>query len=226
MVVIINYTTIINALFTSILFGLTPYLYLRLRLNSIRIEGSYEGNVVVRELVNQYRINFYNIVEAIEKVAKIKSAPVCEKAFYILSIKIKECKTKEEIMDELEALTFIVNTEWMKMLANNIYMALEFGTNITTGLEDILFELKESKEVEEKRNQLNIESFSILKFLSPAMYLATLFIAMEYFDFTLKKFMKYQLKTEMGIKFLTLIVFLTTINIGIMLFVSKRKFDI
>src|SRR5690606_2895513 len=143
------------------------YLYLRIKLYSIRISGSHEGSIVVRELVNQYRINYNNIIEAIERVAKIKTAPVSQKAFYLLSIKIKECKTKEEIIHELETLTFIINTQWMKMLANNIYMAIEFGTNITSGLEDILFELKENKNIEEKKNQLNIESLSILNVLSP-----------------------------------------------------------
>ncbi|MFA5528503.1 MAG: hypothetical protein WC996_07785 [Peptostreptococcales bacterium] len=226
LIVLSHYTNPINTILIALLMGFTPYLYLRIKLYSIRISGSHEGSIVVRELVNQYRINYNNIIEAIERVAKIKTAPVSQKAFYLLSIKIKECKTKEEIIHELETLTFIINTQWMKMLANNIYMAIEFGTNITSGLEDILFELKESKKIEEKKNQLNIESFSILNVLSPVMYAASILISIKYFDFSLRKFFEYQLKTPMGIKFLTLILLLTLLNRGIMLLVGKKKFDI
>lgn len=226
LIILFQYTNVLNAIVIALLIGLAPYLYLRIRLYSIRVSGSHEGNTVIRELVNQYRIEYNNIIEAIEGVARMKTAPVSQKAFYLLSIKIKECKTKEEIIHELETLTFIINTQWMKMLANNIYMAIEFGTNITSGLEDILFELKESKKIEEKRNQLNIESVSILNVLSPVMYAASILVSIKYFDFSLGKFFQYQFKTPMGIKFLTLILLLTLLNRGIMLLLGKKKFDI
>lgn len=224
-ILFINNMTLIFAVGLSIIFAGIPYMYLYIRLNTIRTEGSYEADVIVSELINQYKINYFNMIEAIDCLVHFKEAPICRKAFYRLSLKLKEYKREEMLQEALKEVTFMVNTDWMRMLVNNIYFAIEWNTNVTIGLEDILQELKEAKTTMEKGKQINSEGFSILKYLAPFMYIATIYISVEYFGFTVKKFLAYQLYTTIGIKFFALIVFLMVINILCMILYNKQKFD-
>lgn len=223
---LVHRTSISFAFSVSIIFALAPYIYLRIKLNTIRIEGSYEANTIVSELINQYKINYTNMIEAIDSMVYVKEAPICRKVFYRLSIRLKEYQTGEELLLALDEMIFTIDTEWMRMVTNNIYMSIERGIDVTIGLEDILHELKEAKITTEKSKQINIESFSILKYLSPLMYIATILIAIKYFGFTLSKFIKYQFYTATGIKLFTLILFLMLINIIVMIIFQKRKYDL
>lgn len=224
-ILLVKHTSMIYAFIISVLFGTLPYLYLRIKLSSIRIEGSYEADAVVSELLNQYKMNYSNMIEAIDTMVYLEEAPICRKAFYRLSLRLKAYRTSEELLTALEEVVFTVDTYWMKMLTNNIYMGIERDINVITGLEDILYELREAKSVAEKSKQINIEGFSILKFLSPVMYGSTVFIAIKYFGFSLSKFIKYQFYTTIGLKFFVLILLLIAINMIIMLVFQKRKFD-
>ncbi len=222
---LVNRTSLAFACLVSTFFGILPYLYLRIKLSAIRIEGSYEADTVVGELLNQYKMNYSNMIEAVDSMVNLKEAPICRKAFYRLSLRLKGYKTNEELLEGLEEVVFTVDTDWMRMLTNNIYMSIDRGIDVIIGLEDILLELKEAKSTTEKSKQINIEGFSILKYLSPAMYIATVLIAVKYFGFTLSKFIKYQLYTSIGIKFFVLILLLIMINMIIMLVFQKRKYD-
>lgn len=218
-------TSLSFACLTSAFFGILPYLYLRIKLGVIRIEGSYEADVVVAELLNQYKMNYTNMIEAIDAMVNLKEAPICRKAFYRLSLVLKGYKTHEELLAGIEEMVFTVDTDWMRMLTNNIYVSIDRGMDVVIGLEDILQELREAKSTAEKSKQINIEGFSILKYLSPVMYFATVWVAVRYFGFTLSKFIKYQFYTPIGIKFFILILILITVNMIIMLVFQKRKYD-
>jgi len=225
-ILLINQISVVSALLFSVFFGLVPYLFLLIRLNILRTEGSFEADLIVGELLNQYKINYFNMIEAIDRMVMFREAPICRKAFYRLSLLLKEYKTEEELTEALKEMVFLVNTDWMRMLTNNIYLAVECRTNVSIGLEDILLELREAKTATEKAKQINLEGFSILKYFSPAMYLLTVFIAVRYFGFSFKKFLSYQFYTEIGIKLFLLILLLMLINTSCMLLFQKQKFDL
>lgn len=222
---LIQQNSLVSALGISIFFGAVPFLFLYIRLSTIRTEGSYEAEIVVSELLNLYKINYYNMVEAIDQMVCLKEAPVCRRAFYRLSIQLKSYNEPDHLVNALKEVAFMVNTDWMKMLANNIYLAIEEHTNVCIGLEDILKELRQAKTTHEKAKQMNIEGISILKFLSPVMYMATIYMAIKYFGFTIKKFIAYQFYTDIGLKFFMLILFLMIMNIGLMILFKRKKFD-
>ncbi len=225
-ILLINGTSIGTAIVISVVFGMAPYLYLKIRLNTIRTEGSFEADLIVGELLNQYKMNYFNMIEAIDRLVSFKEAPICRRAFYRLSIQLKDYKTEEELKGALKDMVFVINTDWMKMLANNIYLAIECHVNVSIGLEDILQELKEAKTALEKAKQINLEGFSILKYFSPLMYLFTVLISIKYFGFSVKKFFAYQFHTEIGIKFFILILLLMLVNIGCMKVFENQKFDL
>ncbi len=225
-ILLVNQTPVMSALLFSAFFGLFPYLFLYIRLNTIRTEGSFEADLIVGELLNQYKINYFNMIEAVDRMVTLREAPVCRKAFYRLSLLLKEYRKEEELTDALKEMVFTVNTDWMRVLTNNIYLAIECHVNVSMGLEDILLELREAKTAAEKAKQINLEGFSILKYFSPAMYLLTVFIAIKYFGFSFKKFISYQFHTEAGIKLFLLILLLMLVNICCMFLFQKQKFDL
>lgn len=211
---------------TSITFALFPYMILQLKLRNLRVEGSFEGEMLVSELLNQYKINYFNMVEAIDKsIGFLNHAPISQKLLFRLSMQLKTYKTEEELSEILTGFTYGIDTEWIKLLSNNIHLAIEDGINVTAGIEDILKECRQIKSMIEQNKRVNSEGFAIITLLSPAMYIATVWIAIKYFNFTIEKFIKYQFFTEIGFRFFAIILMLMFINYGAMTMIKKHKFD-
>lgn len=203
-----------------------PYLFLRMKLLTLRVEGSYEGEYLISELLNQYKINYKNMLEAIDKtIPLLENTPYTKKLFFRLSLKLKEYRTNEELEEILKDFVFAVDTEWSKLLANNIYISLDEGTDVSIAMNDIRNELKIAKKALEESKRANVEGFTILRFLSPGIYLLMYFFSVHYMDFTFEKYIKYQFNTATGIKYFTLIVIMAVINVSIVAIFKKRKFD-
>lgn len=203
-----------------------PYLRLRLKLRNIRVEGSYEAEGLISELINQYKINYLNMIEAIDKsIDFLDDYPYTKKMLFRLSARIKEYRTDEELQDILQEFTYSLDTQWGIMLSNNLYLAISDGTVVTAALEDILIDLRDTKSDAEIAKRLNNEGFTMVKYLSPLLYLASVYAAINYFGFTITKFKEYQLNTQIGFKFFTYIVAITIINFSIILYLRKQKFD-
>lgn len=210
----------------SLLFALMPYGYLVMKLRTFRVEGSFEGERMITELLNQYKINYLNMLEAIDKsIVFLDTSPYTQKLLFRLSLQLKEYKKEEDLQQALKEFTYGVQTEWIKMLSNNIYLAVDDGVNVTVGLDDILKELRQAKSTYEENKRVNSEGFAIIKFLTPIMYLGSIYVAIRYFDFTLPKFFNYQFYTATGFRFFVAMVGLTIVNIGIIVMFKKKVFD-
>jgi len=158
----------IVSLVASIFFALVPYFYLRLRLHTHRVNISHEAEKLVTELLNQYRINYFNMHEAIDRSIKyLENAPNSKKHLWRLSMSLKEYKSDDELNDILNNFYFGINTLWAQMLVHNIYLAISDNVNVSPGLEDILSQLKDAKSQVEYYKRLNTEGFTIYRVFSP-----------------------------------------------------------
>lgn len=219
-------TSVVFTAIFSVAFALSPYFILRLKLRNIRVDGSYEAEIVITELINQYKINYFNMIEAIDRsIPFLNEAPLCQRLLFNLSMQLKVYRTEDELQEILNDFIYAIDTEWIKQLSNNIYLAVEDGINVSNGLEDILNELRQAKKNIEQTKRFNSEGFAIIKFLSPAFYIILVFCAVKYFGFTVTKFIDYQLNTTLGFRFFIIIITLTIINIAIMKVFKKQKFD-
>lgn len=206
---------------------LVPYMILRIRMFSIRVESSYEGEFLITELINQYKLNHFNMVEAIEATVKyVKDSPRSKKMLFIMSIKIKSYKDKDELHEILDGFTYAINTEWSRMLANNLMLAIEEGFEVTSGLLDIQNELKRAKSAYEKSERNTSEGFIMVKLVLPILYCLTVYLSVKHFGFTIGKFAQYQMLTSTGIKMFMMNLFLYLLNVLLMIVFKKRKFDI
>lgn len=204
-----------------------PYFILQLRLYSIRVESSYEGEFFITELINQYKLNHLNMIEAIDAtVIHLKDSPRTRKLLFTLSIRIKSYQDIGELEVILTDFTYGIDTQWSRMVANNLLLSIEEGFEVTSGLIDIQQELKRAKSAYEKSSRNTTEGFAIVKVLIPLLYVFTIFLSVKYFNFTIDKFMYYQIGTPGGMKLLMLNLLLYLFNVMLMILFQRRRFDI
>lgn len=225
--VVIQRTGVISCILFASIIAFVPYIWLRLQLKQIRIEGSYEADIIINELLNQYKLNNHNIYDAIdETIIKIKEAPMMRKQLFIISLKLKEYRKIEELDNIIDNFVYAVGTEWIILLANNIYISITDNVNITPGLEDIQKEIKQAISDKEREKRINLESVSIVKFLTPSLYIGSIILANFVFNISIREFMNYQLNTRTGFNYFMLIIIMTIFNSSVLLLLKKQKFDI
>ena len=210
----------------SIMAGLMPYIILRVRLHNIRIEASYEAEGLVTELTNQYKINYLNMIEAIDQtVFHLKRYPYSKKVLSRMSMEIKHYRNKEELDDIIQEFTFAINTQWAVLLANNINLSVEYGDDVNESLNDILNDIKDIKGIIEKNKQFNNEAFVMIKVVAPLTYIMTVIVAIKFFGFTIQKFINYQFYNATGLKFFIIAMATVIINYIIYVVIKKPKYD-
>jgi len=210
----------------SSLMGLLPYIYLRFKLKSLQLAGSYEAENLLSELTSMYKISDFNMASAIDKtVETIKDSTLSKKALFILSVKIKDYKDKGELQSAVDFFVSMFGTEWAVLLGMSIFESVANGTNVSVSLDNILSNLKEIKSSIEKDKRANYEAFTMVKFVIPIVYILSVFTCVKYFGFTIGKFFFYQFNTALGIKFFMAISVLSVISFWSMYILSRPKFD-
>lgn len=213
-------------IFISSSAGLIPYILLHIKLRHIRVNSSYEAEGLLTELINQYKINYFNMIEAIDRtIPNLKKQPHSRKALTRLSLSIKQYQTKEELDEIIQEFNFSMNTSWAMLLSNNIFLSQEYGDNIQESLEDILSDLIDLKGIHEKNKQYNHETFTMIKYLAPGTYLFSIYTMFAFFGFTIDKFIKYQFQNPIGFKYFLLTIIFIIINYFIYFFMKKPKND-
>ncbi|OEF99448.1 hypothetical protein BHF71_09050 [Vulcanibacillus modesticaldus] len=206
--------------------GLIPYLLLLLKLHNIRVNTSYEAETLITELINQYKINYLNMIEAIDQtIPRLKKQPYSKKALFRLSLAVKQYGDVEELEEIIQEFNFSIDTSWSLLLANNLFLSIEYGDDVQVALEDIIDELKDLKNINEKNKQYNHETFLMIKYIAPGTYLFSVYAMFQFFGFTTEKFIEYQFKNNLGMKLFILVVFLILINFIVYLFIKRPKND-
>lgn len=215
------------AIFSGLFMGAVPYGALMARLHGRRVARSQEGDILVRELLNNYKIGGFNIREAIETTAvQIRDAPGARSLLLRLAKGLQRAAGKEEVEKILENFRYSIDTVWGNALATNIFFAYLYGVRVDGALEDLLAGMTKSRKVIEHGKRENNEARLMLKYLAPISFLLTVVCACRYFGFTVAKFIKYQLGTAMGLQWFVIV---TMMYIGSLLlngFLSKEKMDI
>jgi hypothetical protein len=225
--IVIQRTSIIRSFIFAGFISFIPYIFLRLQLKQIRIEGSYEADIFVNEFLNQYKLNNKNIYDAIdETIDKIKNAPIMKRQMFIMALKLKEYRNVEELEEIIKDFVYAINTEWIVLLANNIYISITDNINITIGLEDIQKEIKQAITDKEREKRINLESVTIVKFITPGLYIISMIVAKSVFNISFKQFFEYQINTPTGFNYFMIIIIMSILNSSILILLKKQKFDI
>jgi len=219
-----------NQLFINLFFAVgiaaIPYLVLRVKLHNIRVSSSYEANALITELNNQYKINYLNMIEAIDKtIPRLHKQPYSKKALTRFSLAIKQYKNSMDLEEIIKEFNYSIDTAWSMLLATNLFLSIEYGDDVRESLDDIIADLKDLKNISEKNKQYNHESFMIIKYIAPATYILSVLAMFYIFGFNIDKFIEYQFNNPLGLKFFLLVTFFIAINYIIYFLIRKPKND-
>lgn len=215
------------ALLFGVFMGALPYCTIMARLYSQRVARSREGDVLVQELLNNYKIHMYNMKEAVEITAfSIEGAPGAKRVLLNLAKGLNNAATEKEVEKLLSAFRYSIDTAWGNVLASNIFFAYVHGNRVDQAMEDLLSSITKSRKVIEHGKRENNEARLMLKYLAPISFALSVVGACKYFGFTLSKFIKYQLGTALGLKWFLIMVMLYVTGILVNGFFSREKMDI
>jgi hypothetical protein len=192
-----------------------------------RVASSQEGEVLVTELLNNYKIYYCNMGQAIEVTAMtMTDAPHCRQLLLNLSRGLNKAATGPEVESLLEVFRFSIGTSWANILTTNLFLACHSGIRVTDSLSDLARSMAEARKLEEYARRENNEARWILRYLVPACSILILVGGCRFFGMSLAEFRYYQFQTGPGITWfvLWLAAYLTAVSVH--LFLTRRKFDL
>ena len=214
-------------LFSFIAVALIPFIVVRTRLQNFRVDISREGEVLVTELLNNYRIYHYNMREAIEKTAEtIEEAPHSKKMLLTLAKELTTSRSNDESHLAIEKFRYSIETSWGDMLASNISFGHIEGIRVTEALKDLVDNIIKARKALEQNKRENNESKIMLKVLFPAMCVLTYIGAVKFFGFTPGKFFHYQFGTSTGVGWSIGLVLVYIVSLLISAFLTRQKMDL
>ena len=224
--ILLNKIPLSLAVSAAMLMAGLPYGLLRLRLQKLRIDSSREGEILITELLNNYKICFFNMQQAIEETARtIEEAPNSKRLLFNLSKGLNTAAGSRRINILLREFRLSLNTSWGNILAGNMYFALASGLEVTEALADLADTDKSARKVDEYARRENNEARLILTYLAPVSYFLTVAGGIWYFGLTLEKFIYYQFRTEVGLTWFTISAVIYTAGLLLNGWLTKTKMD-
>ena len=222
-----RWVSFLLAMTAAICSGSLPYLLLRCMVQERRVASSMEGEVLVTEILNHYKIHYCNMQEAIETAAlHMVDAPHSRQLLLNLSRGLQKASTAAEMKGLMEDFRFSIGTSWASILTEDMYLACSSGLRVTDSLSDLAASMREARKLEELNRRENNEARLILKYLVPAGSLLMTAGGVRFFGLSMEEFLRYQFRTGPGITWflLTFVTYLAAIFVHLLL--SRRKFDL
>ena len=215
------------ALVGGITAGLLPYLGLRCIIQGRQVAGSHEGEILVTELLNNYKIHYCNMVQAVEVTAMtIEGAPYSRKLLLNLSRGLNRVSGERELKVLTEEFRLAMGTYWSNILADNIYLACNSGMRVTDSLSDLAKSMESVRKIEEFSRRENNEARAILRYLLPLGSIAMTVGGIYFFGLSFREWFAYQFQTSTGIAWFLLWMVSYLTAVGVHLLLTNRKFDL
>jgi len=214
------------AFLTGAAFAGLPWLFLRMRLERLRRAGSFEGEKLVSAFLTAYFVSGGNIYETIERtLALCPHLKHTSKLLEALLLSLRSTADPERVRAATDAFAFGIGTSWASMLAYSIRTGALKGTDMTPAIEDILSQLREARALAEERRRINGESVRMTTYLTPGLYLGSVFVAVAVMGIPFGRFLYNQFFTAQGFALLTSALFLFLLNRVLLETLTNRKLD-
>ncbi|MCL2493536.1 MAG: hypothetical protein FWF33_05800 [Clostridiales bacterium] len=214
------------AFVTGAAFAGLPYLFLRMRLERYRRAASFEGEKLMGAFLTGYLIAGGNIYLTIERV--IRACPELKTTGGLLRTLLASLRLSGDparIRREAERFSFGIGTSWSSMLANVIVTGAVTGSDMTAAIEDILAQLREARALAEERKRMNGESVRMAAWLTPGLYVGSVFVAVFMIGIPPARFLHNQFFTPGGFSLFSIGLFLFLVNRILLEVLVNRKLD-
>lgn len=206
---------------------LLPYAGLRLLLQRKRAAASREGELLLAELLENYKICYLNMRRAIEVSAQtIQEAPHAKRLLFSLSKGLNRGSSDAETETLLEEFRLSLHTSWGNILSANLWFALTQGTQVTAALQDLTETMMQARRVDEYAGRENHEASLILRYLAPICYVLTVLGGIFYFRLTPQMFFHYQFQTQIGLSWFVVSLMLYAGGLLVYGFISRGRLDL
>jgi len=214
------------ALITGAAFAGLPFLFLRMRLERLRRAGSFEGEKLVSAFLTAYYVSGGNIYETIERtLAQCTHLKHTPRLLESLLLSLRSTADPDRVRAATDAFAYGIGTSWASMLAYAIRMGALKGTDMAPAIEDILSQLREARVLAEERRRINGESVRITTYLTPGLYIGSVFVAVAVMGMPIGRFLYNQFFTAQGFALFTCALFLFLLNRMLLEMLTNRKLD-
>ena len=204
-----------------------PYLILVCRLRMKRIANSHEGEILVTELLNNYKIHYFNMRQAIEITAvTMEEAPHSKRLLLNLAKGLNKASSEREIRLLLSEFRFEIGTAWAGILAEDIYLACSSGMKVTEALSDLTKSMRRARKLKEYTGRENNEAGLILKYFIPAAWVFSIIGGIYSFRLTIEEYFYYQFQTGVGMTWFLVWLLLYLGAWMVRFLLVRRKLDI
>lgn len=214
------------AVLSGVAFAGLPYLFLRVRLEKLRRVGSFEGEKLVSAFLAAYLVSGGNIYETIDRTIRACShLKVTTKLLSDMLLRMRSTCDPVRIKAITDTFAYGIGTSWAAMLAYIIREGALKGSDMTPAVEDILIQLREARKLAEERKRINGESVRMATFLTPALYLGSIFVAIFMMDLPLSNILYNQFFTASGFALFATGLFLFLLYRMLLEILTNRKLD-
>lgn len=214
-------------LFGGFCAGCCPYLLVRTRLQNKQVDLSREGEQLLTELLNNYRICRFSMREAVEKTAlTIEEAPLSKKLLLSLSRELNEASGKEQVRRAIEKFRLAFSTSWGDLLAANLEFAEADGIIVTESLKDLVSGIADARRKLEQNKRETSDSAAVLHYLFPITLLMIYFGAVFCFGLSTSQFLHNQFRTQTGMGWFIALCFSFVVSMMISAFTARQKMDL
>lgn len=188
---------------------------------------SEEAEIVMAELINSYKLNQHNFIEAINQaIPNMLDAPASQRLFLELAEVLNQSQGEERVKEAIRAFEDAIGNSWGQNLGEIIYCSHVMGLDVENAMLDLYQRVKQGKKIEEYSKRKNNEARLMIKWLTPLSYIITTLIACKFFDISFKDFMSNQFHTSVGITWFTIMIIFYTISLAIYYLLTNRRMDI
>lgn len=207
---------------------LLPFIYYRSKLQNIRTEASREGEILATELLNNYKIYHYNMLEAIRHSAESisKEAPRSKRMLIMLSYELNTISSRDDVKKAVEKFKFGIDTTWSGLLATNIELAQVEGMRVTAAMEDLVQAIIKARKTMEEAKRQGSEGRRMLKFLVPGIYIITIISSNRVFGMSIHEFLNRQFRTDTGSTWFLAVACAYITSVLVSGFIARNKMDI
>ena len=207
--------------------ALMPYLFLRCIVQEKQVTGSHEGEILVTEILNNYKIHYCNMIQAIEVTAvTMEGAPYSRQLLFNLSRGLNRMSGNADLELLMEEFRFALGTSWAGILSANMYLACSSGIRVTESLSDLAKSMERARQIEEFSRRENNEGKLILRYLVPGTCILLTAGGIHFFGLTLNEWIYYQFQTNTGRTWAVLVLLSCLGAAAVQMLLSKRKFDL
>ena len=172
----ISFRDVLFSLILGLLVGSIPYMFLQVRLRSLRYQISTDFLGIVQVLAQNYNASQYDMYYCLIQTQKDIDNKALKRVFTHLISDLQVSRNESEIRLAVDLFIFTIGNSWAKRLGNIIMKAYLYDEKVTNTLLTLIKQMEETEEMLEEEASNTVDSV-FNGFLTIPLFLASLVLS-------------------------------------------------